>query len=118
MSLHADLIYRLRKRAEIRRQDLRARASKKESLTALRISWTRLPTQSKRCQIQRREVNRMSKMSRRDGNKVRRADRQAQAKVRQEMAAKRTPQEQMKRLGTLPAKKERAKLVKRMTKAA
>lgn len=52
----------------------------------------------------------MSRMSRRDGNKKRREDRQIQAKVRQAEYDKLSPTEKMAKLGNLAAVKERIKL--------
>lgn len=54
----------------------------------------------------------MSHMPRRDSNTSRRIQRQAEAKVRQELREKRSPKDQLAKLGGLCAKKERAKLLR------
>jgi hypothetical protein len=55
----------------------------------------------------------MSHMKNRDSNKARRAERQASALVRKEVAAARRVDQALANLGTMTAKKERAKLLKR-----
>jgi len=54
----------------------------------------------------------MSQMKNRDSNKGRREQRQFEAKVRQELASKRTPAERLANLPVGGAKKERPKLLK------
>ena len=57
----------------------------------------------------------MSHMKSRDSNKARRAERQASALVRKEVAAVRTATQSLLNLGKLAAKAERAKLQAKMT---